>query len=897
MSNAATWNRLIEVCLGDREFSKKFCCDTYDYSVATTFLPYMIPKWIGRASLGKLEPFKQAASIEEISLDLYNRLTHHPWNQYEHVSIVAHSMGGLVTRHSLLQHNLNKRVKHLLLLAVPSQGSHLANLSGRYKRFNEQIDSLGVGNDFLIHLNRNWQAAPPIADNCIRLFYGHRDSIVNKESIRWEGNFSQLFPILGAEHNTIFRRLCEARNFPFFRDFLLEASAQPFVVPSTAEPGKVQPWRLTGDYTPFFGRREEFKRLLHSLKQQRTLIIIGPGGYGKSRLATALGMNLGLELKNGAIRVRLETDRDSDIDSKDDLLRLLSQELSFVPEQIQRSELFGQLAQFLSDKELVIIIDSFERLSSVPASLISLLEKCPGLRLIITSRHDPKFPGVGPHTINEFDAPVELFIASSPGLVLNGEPSLADKKQINRICTAVGNIPLAIRQLASWTDILSLNNIEAQISELLQQDPPIQLGNEPRERNVYESLEWSWKKLSFDMQLDLLRIASFRGGAGMFDAQGILGGSGTAVADRLFSLQDRSWLEYDTALKRFDFINPVLQQFAIEKLGARADFAVVARYSHAKWFSSLSGQLREIPDADRQKWQQEALDRYGEDRGNFIAALEISLEWPELLDQLEEGFLWYLHRISDYETRAQWLDRILEVRRRNPGVRGLGRTLVHRGIAAAMKNNREEALQLYQEGLELALEAEDYWSSARAARFIADTLDELGRPDESLDMYEKSLQYLDLTESTTGQAQDSEIELELARVLNNLGELHYVQGRIELAEQVYDESLRIKEKLQDYRGQAVSFLNLARCAFSRGEVEKVVVLLTKAQGVALEIGDRRTLGEIFEAWVRFQYRKKDFEAMTSNGRKAIDIYHAIGLTDKAEEVSEYLLSPEDNNRL
>lgn len=101
---------------------------------------------------------------------------------YDRVIIIAHSMGGLVTKACILGHLLEKQetsVKGFISLAVPHSGAKIANI-GSFVSSNVQIEDLGVLSDAVDQLSRSWLNAcnPPPT----KYIYGAHDPFVDKKS-------------------------------------------------------------------------------------------------------------------------------------------------------------------------------------------------------------------------------------------------------------------------------------------------------------------------------------------------------------------------------------------------------------------------------------------------------------------------------------------------------------------------------------------------------------------------------------------------------------------------------------------------------------------------------------------------------------------------------------------
>ncbi len=120
--------------------------------------------------------------IEEISNHL-RTVIRFELSRYENIVVVAHSMGGLVTKELIVkdyQQFGTSKIKMFLSLAVPHQGADLATIGNLISK-NIQISNLKSLSPFITQLNRNWMAlesSKPIT----KYFYGNKDSFVPRES-------------------------------------------------------------------------------------------------------------------------------------------------------------------------------------------------------------------------------------------------------------------------------------------------------------------------------------------------------------------------------------------------------------------------------------------------------------------------------------------------------------------------------------------------------------------------------------------------------------------------------------------------------------------------------------------------------------------------------------------
>jgi hypothetical protein len=97
--------------------------------------------------------FSANPDLAKLSLELRTRLSLPPFTRYGSIAIIAHSMGGLIVQHALLDRALADRVGHVILFGTPSGGLHKATLLG-FALY--QARDMAVGSTFLNALRPDW---------------------------------------------------------------------------------------------------------------------------------------------------------------------------------------------------------------------------------------------------------------------------------------------------------------------------------------------------------------------------------------------------------------------------------------------------------------------------------------------------------------------------------------------------------------------------------------------------------------------------------------------------------------------------------------------------------------------------------------------------------------------
>ncbi len=205
-----TWNNVngesFQKLLLDNSFIKeKF--DVASYSYFSTLLElFSVAKektrWIKDLIWGRTHKKEKNLNISELANNLSNHLRF-TLKQYDNIYIVAHSMGGLVSK-CLISDDLKQKgctkIKLFISLAVPHQGSELSVIGGMISN-NLQIDNLNPVNKFVNNLNQRWidLDAKPVT----KYFYGSYDKVVTKYSAVAIDKIEKDIVSVAEDHNSI----------------------------------------------------------------------------------------------------------------------------------------------------------------------------------------------------------------------------------------------------------------------------------------------------------------------------------------------------------------------------------------------------------------------------------------------------------------------------------------------------------------------------------------------------------------------------------------------------------------------------------------------------------------------------------------------------------------------
>jgi triacylglycerol esterase/lipase EstA (alpha/beta hydrolase family) len=109
--------------------------------------------------------------------------------KYDSIIIIAHSLGGLITKHvilDLLKRDAPLKIKQFISLAVPHDGANLA-LFAKSLSSNIQIENLVPTNELVKKLNNDWIQTSPEKLPKVLYFQGKHDTVIpNTSSVGYE---------------------------------------------------------------------------------------------------------------------------------------------------------------------------------------------------------------------------------------------------------------------------------------------------------------------------------------------------------------------------------------------------------------------------------------------------------------------------------------------------------------------------------------------------------------------------------------------------------------------------------------------------------------------------------------------------------------------------------------
>jgi predicted ATPase len=559
----------------------------------------------------------------------------------------------------------------------------------------------------------------------------------------------------------------------------------------------------------FVGRERETAEVVERLQDgARLLTLTGPGGSGKTRLAIEAATSLLPEFRNGTFWIGLAPVRDPDL----------------VPETI--GQVLGAkdgLADHIGERQMLLLLDNLEQVIGAAPGLADLVERCPNLAILVTSRERLRVRGEVEYPVAPLADPeaVQLFITRA-----GVEPD----ETVRALCRALDNLPLAIELAAARVPVLT----PAQILERLSGRLDLLKGGrdaDPRQQTLRATIEWSHELLNADEQKLFAQLSVFAGGCTLESAEAVLG----ADLDTLQSLVDKSLLRRTD--DRF-WLLETIREFASERLEASGEADEVRR-QHASFFLALAEEAEPYTrGAEPNAW----LDRLAEDHDNLRAALD----WMDASNEGELA-LRMTGALDDY-----WC-----LRHHHPE----GRRLLDRALESAAGSNAARAKALA--------------GAAHLARDAGDHVDGQARGEESVAIYQKlggsegigrALLYLAANEADAGSFAVAKRHFaESAELLEAAGDaslslfatrleawMVYELGDIEGAQVLQEENLRRARSLGDRTLEGSILGGISSYYAERGDVGGAAATAADSIRIFLELGQAHGVaGELFRGAAAF----------------------------------------------
>ncbi len=628
------------------------------------------------------------------------------------------------------------------------------------------------------------------------------------------------------------------------------------------------PHNLPLQLSSFIGREKEQRDIAKLVVRNRLVTLVGTGGIGKTSLALQVGHRLLNEHPDGVWFVALDSLSDP---------ALVPQTVAAVFDIRERSDrpILELLTHALSTKTILLILDNSEHLLDACAQLITaLLQACPNLKILATSREALAMAGEAIYRIPSLSVPehrklsleklseyeaIRMFAERAALVQSTFQLTEKNIRAVAAICRKVDGIPLAIELAAARVNILQVDEILHQLEESFQLLANQSRTTSPRHQTLQASMDWSWGLLDEVERVFLRQLSIFAGGWTLEAAQAVCDGN---VLDLTSALVKKSLIvvqqtSHDT---RYRF-HEIVRQYASKKLIESGDKNRLHTW-HLGYFLGLAEQAElELRGPSLVDW----MERLNEERNN----LRIALHWADKIDveaglylssrlmrywessNLPEGRRWLenfinkpgskdfplarAHALNTYSWLLTWLqqfERAFSVAEESLALfRAAGERHGEVDVLISLENMYQfkddigTALRLGRQALALAEALGDRWRQANALLYLGWNYHNL---EQRFRYWEKAIHFY----------REVGDQITLANLLGLLGQFRVLHGDFELGERCVDEALRLWQANRRANIWDNPRVTKSLIAMMKGEYEQAAALLREVMISAQERGNR-----------------------------------------------------------
>lgn len=377
------------------------------------------------------------------------------------------------------------------------------------------------------------------------------------------------------------------------------------------------------------GRQSSISQIITLMSAYRVVTLTGPGGIGKTVLASEVARRLQPSIDGDAFFVELVSLPDPNL-----VPTTLAQTLDL---RLQGDDISADLvARAIGNRKMLLVIDNCEHVVDAAAEMVeAILRACQNVSVLATSRELLRIEGEFTYRVPPLEVPakeekvdalqhsaVQLFVARTLALQSDFTMSKDRVSVIAGICRHLDGIPLAIEFAAARAATLGLQQIAGRLDDrfvLLTGGRRTAL---PRHRTLRAALDWSYELLPEGERRLLRNLAVFPAGFTLEAATAASGEDEEQTASGLSNLVSKSLVTFEgtDAAPRWRLLETV-RVYSLEKLGAGADYRLTMQRS-AEFFRSF---FQPFSNANSLQVAIERLGPYRREIDNLRAALTWAL--------------------------------------------------------------------------------------------------------------------------------------------------------------------------------------------------------------------------------------------------------------------------------
>jgi predicted ATPase len=665
--------------------------------------------------------------------------------------------------------------------------------------------------------------------------------------------------------------------------------------------------------TRLIGRQAVLQAVIepHHQVSTRVLTVTGPPGVGKTRLALEAAAGVKFDFEDGVRFVELAPLSDPAL-----VPRAVARVLD-VKEPAGKS-LSGAIAAVLRPQHMLLVLDNFEHVLQASAFVDELLQACPALHVLVTSRVGLSLPAEQLFPLSTLSVPDSgssfEFVTASPAVQFFVERVQAVRAGfaltpenagvVAEICARLDGLPLAMELIAAQARVPSPEALLAQLKSRLLATAPGMRDLPERQRTLLSAIAWSYDRLGAGVQRVFDHLGVFAGGFSLEAARAVAGAEdGASVQLALDALAGSSLIQAGSGAgeTRYSLLE-TLREFALEQLTARGQLEG-AQERHAGYFLALAQQaVPELIGPDQKHW----LDRLDSEHANQRTALAwalsnapetgvrlaVALAWFwDVRGYMREGRSWLnaalsLSKDAGDELRAQVLiasgrmamrqgdfraarellteSHRLWARTENPA--GLAEVLYLLGAVLVRQAEYAAAQVSLQDGLAIARSVQDLYTEAGILNVLSEVAMQTGDQATSLRLQKQAL----AVHQARGDLRNA------AGMLLNLGVVTYELGEFDVARQYTESALDTGREWGDYQTISIALLTLGNILLAQNDPAGARIHLEEAARLHQMQHDIDTLAAVLGTLGRVMVRLGDLAAARAHQCEALGLRSGIG---------------------
>lgn len=602
---------------------------------------------------------------------------------------------------------------------------------------------------------------------------------------------------------------------------------------ATLRPAPVPANELVGRATEL----AEAGRLLGE-RATRLLTLSGPGGVGKTRLALAVAGGVAPQFDDGICWVPL-----APVSDPAAVAVTIAASTGLHP--LDSGRLVEEIAAQVGTRSLLLVLDNCEHVvADVALICATLLERCPNLSVLASSRELMRVPGESVFVVPPLALPAtEDQLENSPAVKLfvdrataRGHAPAEQMEQVAQVVRRLEGMPLAIELAAARTNVLTVEELAAE----LESSFAILAGGSttagPRQQSLYGAIEWSHELLTPAEREMFALLSVFVGGWTLNAAAAVLTGTVSPgplerarALDLTSRLVDKSLIRVsrDHGIARYDML-AVIREFAADQLVASGRFEETAQH-HTAFYTALAEEAEtHLRGSNQADW----LDRVDGELDNLRCAMTWSLRSGTNGEALRlAGDLWlFCYLRGHYGEGGEWLERALALPdASDPALASYrAKAWLGAGMLAFLQCEYEVATTRLESALAQYKELDDTAGTALVMQRLGGVARERGDYVTAENLH---CQSYDLFESLGDRSG-------MAWAHNHLGFVAWLRGDLEIGARRCRKAMNSFRVLGDSEGQAWALISLGTIAQYSGELTEAEDLLQESLALSQRLGYR-----------------------------------------------------------